>query len=112
MDRETSAAFEDAQEKEVKMPPPMLRRADTFEELKNVVSSFSTALLSFLQAVIGLLPRLGTRAVHFLCYGLVACGVLYLFIVRGGAVAFVNAVRGAGATLEGSGGGGSSVKEF
>ena len=96
LDRETSPTFEDAQEEEVLIMPPVLRRADTFEELKNAVGSFSTALLCFLQAIVGLLPRLGTKAFFAFIYGLVACAVLYVFIVRGHAGSFVESVRSGG----------------
>ena len=111
LDRETSAAFEDAQEEEVLMPP-VLRRADTFEELKNAVGSFSTALLCFLQALIGLSPRLGSRAFFALIYGLLACAVLYVFIVRGYAGSFAESVRSGGLWALNGGQAGAGVAEL
>ena len=111
LDRETSPTFE-VEEEKVIMPPPMLRRADTIEELKNVVESFSTALLCFLQAIVGLSPRLGSRAFFALIYGLLACAVLYVFIVRGYAGSFVESVRSGGLWALNGGQAGAGVAEL
>jgi len=76
------------------MPSPIpLRRADTFKEVADAFSSFFAAITFFFYALVGLLPRLGKRAVTASIYVIFISAALYLFVIHGWAFVFVKSVQ-------------------
>lgn len=76
------------------MPSPLpLRRADTFKEVADAFSNFFEAIASFFYALVGLLPRVGKRAVTASIYVIFISAALYLFVIHGWAFVFVKSVQ-------------------